>query len=89
VIEAYRGVDGLPGAGEDIPQQEEQDADGQGVEERLDPGHLSPQAAQRQTEEDRETRKGPEDGDLACGHEKVPFPGVSAALHSSVRPARQ
>src|SRR5215475_10682834 len=38
-----------PRAGEDIPQREDQDADGQGIEERLDPGHLRPHAAQRQS----------------------------------------
>jgi hypothetical protein len=56
----------------DVPQQEDQDADGQGIEERLDPGHLRPHAAHGNQGRSK-TREGFQDGELAGGH-KDPFP---------------
>ena len=50
-------------------------------------GICAPDAAQRQSKQDRKARKGPGDGVMACGHRR-PFPLLARRSACSRRPAR-
>ena len=57
-----RTVDRLPGGGQYVPGQEQQHADGRGVEQGADAGGRRAHPAHRQTEQDRHACDQPEEG---------------------------
>jgi hypothetical protein len=63
-----RRLDRCPRVCQDVPEQEHENADGQRVEQRADPGHRRAHPADRQADEDRESGDGPEQGDPGGRH---------------------
>jgi hypothetical protein len=75
------GVDRFPRVREHVPEQEDQDARGRAVEERLRARQFRPQPAEREAEEDGQPRDGAEQGDLGGRH------GVLLKVSRRTRPA--
>ncbi len=71
-----RGFDRLERAGQDIPEQEQQDADRDSVEECLEREGRVADAPDGESQEDGEPGNGAKDQDFAVGHVWAPRSGV-------------
>jgi hypothetical protein len=75
-----RRLDRIDGAGEDVPQEEHEDAGGERREARARVRGQAVHAPDRQAEEDRRPGHGAEDEDVRGAHVRVALQLISRAI---------